>query len=89
MIYPEKAIISAPGCLSGDGKEEHYCRKEVIPMPNKKEAAKMIILFANEMIKDALYLSEASSEDNISELLSKVEKDSLELSELLALAKKK
>lgn len=57
-------------------------------MNHKKEAVKMIIWFANEMIKDALYLSDASSEDNISELLSKVEKTSFELSELLALVKK-
>lgn len=57
-------------------------------MNHKKEAAKMIITFANEMINDAIYLSDAEGDNQSKLLLSKVEKTSFELSELLALVKK-
>lgn len=48
----------------------------------------MIITFANEMINDAIYLSDAEGDNQSKLLLSKVEKTSFELSELLALVKK-
>lgn len=57
-------------------------------MSHEKEAAKMIITFANEMINDAICLSDAEDDSQSKLLLSKVEKTSFELSELLALVKK-